>query len=303
MVQARQTQADILKLLGLGAEEADRRVPIIPITTTGDQVQDRRLLEIGGKALFTKEIDEALLDGRIDCAVHCVKDMAALSPPEFAIAAHPEREDPRDAVISPFTGRLEDLPFGARLGTASLRRQAQSLALRPDLQVQLFRGNVYTRLAKLAAGEADAIMLAYAGLKRLGMADRATGLVDPVEAPPAPGQGALAIQCRVQDQDHPALKGLHHAPSAVTVAAERGALEALEGSCRTAIGAYAQLEGGRLHLIVEGLTADGSQRWRREASISVGADLEAARREADRLGRELGEAVRRDGGDALMLGL
>ena len=303
MVQARATQADIVRLLGADPKDADEIAPITPITTTGDRIQDRRLLEIGGKALFTKEIEEALLDGRIDLAVHCVKDMAVLMPPGLAVAAYPEREDVRDAVISPFSGRIEDLPFGARLGTASLRRQAQALALRPDLQLHLLRGNVDTRLAKLEAGEADAILLAAAGLRRLGLADRITGLIDPSVCPPAPGQGALALQTRETDQDHPVLKALHHAPSALTVAAERGALEALEGSCKTAIGAHASLQGSRLFLIVEGLKADGTARWRREGAAPVGSDPQKSAKLVYQLGLELGEAVRKDGGDDLITAL
>jgi hydroxymethylbilane synthase len=300
MVQARWVQSEITRLLGLDPSEAETAAPITAITTTGDRVQDRRLLEIGGKALFTKEIEEALLDGRVDLAVHCVKDMATLTPPGLVVAANPEREDVRDAVISPFSGRIEDLPFGARLGTASLRRQAQALALRPDLQLHMLRGNVDTRLGKLEAGEADAILLAAAGLRRLGLADRISGLIDPEVCPPAPGQGALALQTRAADQDHAVFQALNHAPSAITVAAERGALEALEGSCKTAIGAYARIEGDRLRLIVEGLKADGTERWRREGEAALCADPQKAAAEVFRLGFELGEAVRKDGGEALI---
>jgi len=299
-VQARYIQAEITRLLGADPSQADVVAPIVLITTTGDRVQDRRLLEIGGKALFTKEIEEALLEGRIDCAVHCLKDMPAISPDGLVTAAHPEREDPRDALISPIATRIQDLPQGARLGTASLRRQAQALHIRPDLQVQLLRGNVDTRLAKLDEGVADAIMLAYAGLKRLGIAERASGLIDPLEAPPAPGQGCLTIQTREADVGHPVYQGLHHPQTGIAVAAERGALEALEGSCKTAVGAFAQITPGRLSLIVEGLTPDGAQRWRRSGDISLPTNDFKARDEAFRLGQELGEAVRRDGGDALI---
>lgn len=300
LVQARYIQGEIVRLLGADPALADEVAPIVPITTTGDRVQDRRLLEIGGKALFTKEIEEALLEGRIDCAVHCLKDMPALTPPGLVTAAHPEREDPRDALISHIASSIEDLPQGARLGTASLRRQAQALHIRPDLNVQLLRGNVDTRLARLDEGGADAIMLAYAGLKRLGIAERAAGLIDPIQAPPAPGQGALTIQTREADVAHPAFRGLHHVATGISVAAERGALEALEGSCKTAVGAYAQLSDGRLSLIVEALTPDGAQRWRRDGVIDLPTDEHLARDEAFRLGVALGEAVRKDGGDALL---
>jgi hydroxymethylbilane synthase len=289
----------VTRLLGADPADAERVAPVIFITTTGDRVQDRRLLEIGGKALFTKEIEEALLDNRIDLAVHCLKDMPALSPPGLGVAAYPEREDPRDAFISKVATRIEDLPHGARLGTASLRRQAQALYRRPDLSLQLLRGNVDTRLARLDEGFAEGIVLAYAGLKRLGMADRVAGLIDPVEAPPAPGQGCLTLQTRTADIDHPVIRGLHHAETALCVAAERGALEALEGSCKTAVGAYSTLSEGRLTLVVEGLAADGSQRWRREGSIAAPSATDGVIDEAARLGRALGEAVRVEGGDAL----
>lgn len=267
---------------------------LVVITTTGDRVQDRSLMAIGGKALFTKEIELALLEGRIDCAVHSLKDVPAEPTPGLVIAAIPEREDPRDAFISPLASRLEDLPQGARLGAASLRRQAQSRFRRPDLTPVLMRGNVDTRLAKLAAGEADAILLAYAGLKRLGLGDRVAGLLDPVAIPPAPGQGALAVQSRAEDADLPWLAALNHAPSALTVAAERGALEALEGSCRTAIGAHARLEGETLYLVVEALTPDGARCFRREGEAR--AELERAHA----LGLELGRAIALEGGEALL---
>jgi hydroxymethylbilane synthase len=166
--QARQMQARIAAALGARPEDADAVVPIVLITTTGDRIQDRRLLELGGKQLFTKEIEEALLDGRVDCAVHSYKDVPADPVPGLTIAATPEREDPRDALVSPLYGGFDALPEGARLGTASLRRQAQALLRRPDLKVELMRGNVDTRLAKLERGEADAGILALAGLKRPG---------------------------------------------------------------------------------------------------------------------------------------
>jgi hydroxymethylbilane synthase len=268
------------------------------ISTTGDRVQDRRLQEIGGKGLFTKEIEEALLDGRIDCAVHSMKDMPAVLPAGLCIAAVPEREDPRDAFLCRGPQRLEDLTLGARLGTASLRRQAQSLHRRPDLAVELLRGNVDTRLAKLEAGEVDAILLACAGLRRLGLGHLATSLIDPVECPPAPGQGALAIETREKDRDLPWVRALAHAPTTVTVAAERGALTALEASCRTAVGAHAWLENGAVKLVVEALSSDGRQRFRHvgEAEVSQLADPAASARD---LGLSLGYAVREAAGDAI----
>ena len=289
----------------LGADPDDAAAvraiaPLIVITTTGDRVQDRRLLEIGGKGMFTKEIEEALLEGRIDCAIHSLKDMPALVPDGLCIAAIPEREDPRDAFLSRKADRVEDLPHGAVLGTASLRRQAQMLHRRPDLNVQMLRGNVDTRLAKLGAGDADAILLAYAGLKRLGLGHLPQGLIDPIESPPAPGQGALAIETRVGDCDLAWVQAIRHAPSTVAVAAERGALMALEGSCRTAIGAHAWFEGAHLKLIVEALSTDGARRFRHagEADLTELADPEASARE---LGLSLGLAVKAEAGDAIDL--
>jgi hydroxymethylbilane synthase len=296
-------QRRIAALLGADPDDAvavDRMAPLVVITTTGDRVQDRRLLEIGGKGLFTKEIEEALIDGRIDCAVHSMKDMPALLPPGLCIAAIPEREDPRDAFLSRDAATLEDLPEGARLGTASLRRQAQSLHRRPDLVVQMLRGNVDTRLAKLAAGEADAILLAYAGLRRLGLGDQAKSLIDPREVPPAPGQGALAIETREADRDLSWLAALRCEPTTLCVAAERGALTALEGSCKTPIGAHAWLEAGSLRLIVEALSPDGALRYRRAGATEV-SQLSDPMASARDLGLSLGQAVKDEAGDSIVL--
>lgn len=300
LAQAGQMQRRIAAALGTPPEAAETVAPLVIITTTGDKVQDRRLLEIGGKGLFTKEIEEALLDGRIDCAVHSMKDMPADLPEGLCIAAVPEREDPRDAFVSLTVERLEDLPKGARLGTASLRRQAQSLHRRPDLDVQMLRGNVDTRLAKLAAGDADAILLAYAGLRRLGLANRARSLIDPADCPPAPGQGALAIETRVGDRDLPWVQALRDHATTVAVAAERGALQALEGSCKTAVGAHAWFEGSILRLVVEALSPDGARRFRHAGDADLGelADAEASARA---LGVSLGEAVKAEAGDAISI--
>jgi hydroxymethylbilane synthase len=273
-------------------------VSLAQITTSGDRIQDRTLTEIGGKGLFTKEIEEALLSGRIDCAVHSLKDMPAVSPPGLVIAAIPEREDPRDAILSPAYDTIDALPHGARLGTASLRRQTQARHRRPDLVIVPLRGNVDTRLAKLERGEADAILLAMAGLNRLGLGHLARGFIDPLVSPPAPGQGALAIQTREADADAPWLDGLKHRPTILAVAAERGALFALEGSCRTAIGAFARVEGRRLILVVEALTPDGVRCFRRQGEIDLEGDGgEAAARG---LGLRLGREVAAEGGEALL---
>ena len=297
LYQAHETQARLGRAHpSLSAPDA---VEIVTITTTGDSVQNRLLSEIGGKGLFTKEIEEALLEGRIDCAVHSMKDMPAMLPPGLCIAAIPEREDPRDAFLSRSAQTLEDLPQGAVLGTASLRRQAQSLYRRPDLDVQMLRGNVDTRLAKLAAGEADAILLAYAGLRRLGLGDRVMSLLDPQDVPPAPGQGALAIETREADRNQPWVAGLVCDTTTLCVTAERGALAALEGSCKTPVAAHAWLAGGSLRLIVEALSPDGSVKFRHagESEISQLSDPFASARD---LGLSLGQAVKDEAGDAIV---
>ena len=296
--QSGHMQLRIAAALGAPPERADEVAPLVLITTSGDRIQDRRLLEAGGKGLFVKEIEEALLEGRIDCAVHSMKDMPADLPPGLCIAAIPEREDPRDALISRNGESLDVLPQGARIGTASLRRQAQALYRRPDLRIEMLRGNVDTRMARLEAGEFDAIVLAAAGLRRLGLEDRITEFLDPIEAPPAPGQGALAIEARTGDALASWLVALHHDPTAIAVAAERGALEALEGSCRTAIGAHARLVGRRISLIVEALAPDGAERFRLEDSVILSGDNDV--REARDLGLRLGQDIRAAAGDRIV---
>jgi hydroxymethylbilane synthase len=300
LAQAAQMQRRIAAALGYSPDEAEAVAPLVHISTKGDRVQDRRLLEIAGKALFTKEIEEALIAGDVDCAIHSMKDVPVARQPGLVIAAIPEREDPRDAFISPTHGRFEALAQGARLGTASLRRQAQALHRRPDLVPVLIRGNVDTRLAKLERGEADALILALAGLNRLGLEAAASEIFDPVAAPPAPGQGALAIETRIRDAGADWIAALVDRSATLAVAAERGALEALEGSCSTAVGAYARLDGNDLLLVVEALTPDGRERFRREARITLGADAETTART---IGLDLGEQIRAEGGDRLLLAL
>jgi hydroxymethylbilane synthase len=301
LVQAGQVQRAIAEALGAGPADAERVAPITVISTTGDRVQDRRLTELGGKSMFTKEIEEALLAGRIDCAVHSLKDVPIARQPGLVLVATPEREDPRDAFLSPGFASLEALPQGARVGGASIRRQAQVQFRRPDLVFVLVRGNVDTRVRKLESGEAgaEAMIAAMAGLKRLGLEAKARYALDPIEYPPAPGQGALAVETRAGDVDAAWVKSLNHGPTALAVAAERGALEALEGSCRTAMGAYAQVEDGRLTLVVEALTADGRERIRRLGEVEL--EDEDATFGARALGLELGEQIRAEGGDRLLM--
>jgi hydroxymethylbilane synthase len=260
-------QAELTKaaLLAAHPQLTAAGVTIVPIKTTGDKVQDRTLSEIGGKGLFTKEIEEALLEGRIDLAVHSMKDMPTFLPDGLVIAAMLEREDPRDVLISPVADSIENLPQGAVVGTASLRRQAQLLALRPDLKVQPLRGNVGTRLDKLARGEAAATLLALAGLKRLGRVDAATAILSTDAFLPAVAQGAIGIEIRVNDPRIAArVAPLDHAPTTIAVTAERACLAVLDGSCRTPIAAHAEISGTALRL--RGLVAlpDGTESHRAE---------------------------------------
>lgn len=293
LTQSGMMQWAIGRALGVPYAEIETRIPLVEIVTTGDRIQDRRLLEIGGKALFTKEIEEALLDGRVDVAVHSMKDVPAEQPSGLAIAATPAREDPSDAFVSPAFAAFADLPQGARLGTASLRRQAQALALRPDLDVRMLRGNVDTRLRKAAEGEFDAILLAASGLNRLDRAEVIRQRLSLDDFLPAPGQGALALQTRLDDAAADWTRVLNHGPTALAVAAERGAMRALEGSCRTAVGAHAAPgEDGVMVLTAEVLSPDGAGRWRRMTRIE-GEGLDAARA----AGEALGAAVRADVGD------
>jgi hydroxymethylbilane synthase len=258
--------------------------------TSGDRITGR-LQEVGGKGLFTKELDEALLDGRIDCAVHSMKDLPTKLPTGIVLAAVPAREDPRDGFISLRAKTLANLPKGATVGTASLRRQAQTLHLRPDLKVELLRGRVETRLAKIESGAFDATYLALAGLKRLGLERHVAGIVEVAVMPPAPAQGALAITCRAGDGAALArLAPLDIAGHNIATAAERAFLAALDGSCRTPIAALARIEGDTLHFLGEVLTPDGKHRWRREAS---GAATMAA---GKALGAELGGEIRVEAG-------
>jgi hydroxymethylbilane synthase len=284
LAQAELTKAALLAAHpGLKAED----IEIVPIKTTGDKVQDRTLSEIGGKGLFTKEIEEALLDGRVDLAVHSMKDMPTFLPPGLIIAAMLEREDPRDALISPVADSIENLPQGAIVGTASLRRQAQVLALRPDLKVQPLRGNVGTRLDKLARGEAAATLLALAGLKRLGRVAAATAILSTEQFLPAVAQGAIGIEIRENDPRITALVApINHPPTLIAVTAERAMLAVLDGSCRTPIAGYAEISGTQLRL--RGLVAlpDGTESH--HAEDTGNATLEGAAA----LGRAVGERLK-----------
>jgi hydroxymethylbilane synthase len=243
------------------------------VRTSGDRIQDRPLAEAGGKGLFTKEIEQALLDGAIDLAVHSMKDVETFLPDGLCIAAMLPREDPRDVLLSREGARLADLPQDARVGTSSIRRQAQLLHRRPDLRILPFRGNVETRLRKLADGQADATLLAAAGLKRLGRLDAATEILEPDILLPGAGQGAIGIETRSADAaTRELLAPIDHRETSLCVTAERAMLAALDGSCCTPIGALAALDAAGGTLRLQGLVArpDGSELHRRERSADAG---------------------------------
>lgn len=269
----------------LQAQHEGIALEIVIINTTGDKVLDRRLSEVGGKGLFTKEIQEALLDGRIDVAVHSMKDVETWLPEGTALAAILEREDPRDVFISDKAASLDALAPGAVIGTSSLRRQAQILHRWPHLRVETLRGNVQTRLRKLKEGAADATLLALAGLKRLGNEAVASGIIETDVILPAVAQGAVGLEIRKGDSRvEEAVAPLNHEPTASRVTAERAMLAALDGSCHTPIAGLAELGGTELTL--DGLVAqpDGSECHRLSRS-GPAADAEA-------LGTELGRELR-----------
>jgi hydroxymethylbilane synthase len=286
----RQTALVRDRLVSLHPELAtDGALEIVTVRTSGDRVQDRLLAEIGGKGLFTKDIEQALSAGHADLAVHSLKDMETWLPEGLAIGCVLPRDDPRDALLARPATRLADLPAGARIGTASLRRRAQLLRHRPDLAVGPLRGNAGTRLEKLAAGEFDAIVLALCGLERLGQAHLVSEILPCEVMLPAVGQGALAIECRAADAAlQQLLAPLHDPKSAACVGAERAMLAALEGSCRTPIAGLATLNGGRLCLDALLLKPDGSGEVRGRQSGAIG--------DAERIGSALGSKLRRRAG-------
>ena len=291
LTQAREVRARLAAAHPALAAEA--AVEIVVIKTTGDRIQDRALAEIGGKGLFTKEIEEALLDGRIDAAVHSMKDVPTWLPDGLVVEHILPREDPRDAFFSPHGKGIAELPEGAVVGTSSLRRQAQILCARPDLRVAPLRGNVDTRLRKLADGEVDATILAVAGLRRLGEAGKITAALSVEEMLPAVAQGAIGLEIRSNDENSRALlDAICCGDSGLRVAAERALLATLEGSCRTPIAGLAELSADRETLRLRALVAmpDGSIVHRAERTGSA-ADPET-------LGRSLGEDLKAAGGKA-----
>jgi hydroxymethylbilane synthase len=252
-------------------------IELLGLTTQGDRIIDRPLAAIGGKGLFVKELEVAISEGRADLAVHSLKDMPMDLPDEFTLAAVVAREDPRDALVSNRYATLQALPSGAIVGTSSLRREAQLRERYPTLKVESLRGNVNTRLRKLDAGQYDAMILAAAGLKRLGFADRIRALLEPDESLPAPGQGALALECRADRNDViAALAALSDLGTVVATTAERAFSRALSGSCTTPLAAYAQWEEGRLWIRGYVARRDGSEsiRGEREAEVADVAEAE-----------------------------
>jgi len=268
----------------LEKRHAGLEVVLEKIKTTGDKITDVPLAMVGGKGLFVKEIEEALLDGRVQLAVHSMKDVPTVFPRGLSLRCITEREDPRDALFSRSGAGLMDLPEGAKIGTSSLRRQAQIRALRPDFELAHLRGNLDTRLKKLDEGLYDAIILAGAGVKRLGWADRITELLDPKTCLPAIGQGALGIETRTDDEKTNALVDFFdHADTSAAVRAERALLKRLEGGCQVPIAAYGTLDGDRLTLTGLVASVDGDR--------VVKDSVSGAREGAEALGVELAERL------------
>lgn len=280
LAQAQLTQRLLAEAHGVAPELIEIRV----ITTSGDRLTDRPLSEAGGKGLFSREIEAALAAGEVDLGVHSSKDLASWLPDGLVLAAFLEREDVRDAFVSLNSASVAALPQGAKLGSSSIRRAAQMLRVRPDLEVVQFRGNVDTRLQKLEAGIADATLLAVAGLNRLGKQDKITAYLDPLEFLPAPAQGAIGIEIRESDTRTAELVSvLNHAPTATTIAAERALLTTLDGSCRTPIGAFTELNGVSCRLTAEILSPDGREFYR--------GSVEGAAADAAKLGTQLGATL------------
>ena len=291
LFQARLVRRLLAEAHGLPEEGEGSPFEIVTITTSGDRIQDRALIEAGGKGLFTKEIEDALASGEIDCAVHSMKDMPTELPPGMEITAVLPREDVRDAWISPRADTIEDLPQGARIGTASLRRQAQVLARRPDLEVVVFRGNVETRLRKLDEGLVDGTLLAAAGLKRLGRLDAATRLLPVDEMLPAVAQGAIGIEVLSQEAEIRAfVVPLNDEATDKAITAERAFLRVLDGSCRMPIAALAEHgPDGALTLSGKVLSPDGKKIYEIRQTGSADAP--------DNLGRAAGQDLRAKAGE------
>ena len=283
--QAEYIQKELARL------HAGLAVELLPMSTKGDEILDRSLDKVGGKGLFVKELENAMTDGRADLAVHSMKDVPAELPPGFVLAAIGAREDPRDALVSNRFATLAEMPRGAVLGTSSLRRAAQVRERHPGLEVALLRGNVETRVAKLDRGEYDAIVLAVAGLVRLGLGPRIRSRLSLDESVPAPGQGALGIECLAARNDvQRILAPLADATTALCVRAERAVSRALGGSCSLPLGAYAEMRGGKIELTALVASQDGRQVLRTRAT---GSDPEE-------VGAQAARSLRDQGADAVL---
>jgi hydroxymethylbilane synthase len=263
---------------------------VVAVTTVADKVLDRPLAEIGGKGLFTKELEQALLERRVDIAVHSMKDVETWLPDGLTIACILPRDDPRDAFLSHRADNLAQLPPGSRVGTSSLRRSAQVLMQRPDLRIVPLRGNANTRIRKLADGECDATLLALAGLQRIGLADQAKDIISTDVMLPAVAQGALGIECRAADAEVRALLAPLASPlTTACISAERAFLAALDGTCRTPVAALATIQNDRLRLRAMLFTPDGKRHWEAKREGAVG--------DAVAIGDDAGRAVRAEAGD------
>ncbi|QIL85550.1 hydroxymethylbilane synthase [Vibrio sp. HDW18] len=269
------------------------QVELVTMVTRGDVILDTPLAKVGGKGLFVKELEIAMLEGRADLAVHSMKDVPVDFPPGLGLVTICEREDPRDALVSNHYASLDDLPIGGMVGTCSLRRQSQLKAARPDLVIKELRGNVGTRLNKLDAGEYDAIILAAAGLKRLQLASRIRSFIEPEQSLPAVGQGAVGIECRLDDQRVRALLApLNHRDSADRVLAERAMNLTLQGGCQVPIGSYALLDGDQIWLRALVGEPDGSQ--------IVRGEIRGPRSDAEQLGITLAEQLLSQGAQEIL---
>jgi len=271
----------------------DMSVSLTKIKTTGDKILDVPLAQVGGKGLFVKEIEEAMLANEIDIAVHSMKDVPTMFPDGLHLACITKREDARDALLTRNNTKFKDLPQGATIGTSSLRRQAQLMSIRPDFKIQQLRGNVDTRLRKLKEGEFDAIILAAAGVKRLGLAANVSEYIDPQISLPAIGQGALGIECRVDDRElNDLVAFFNHQDTRTCVTGERALLRRLEGGCQVPIACYGQMMNGKLHLVGLVASVDGKR------IIKDMIEGEAAK--AEKLGVSLAEMLLKRGADVIL---
>jgi len=268
-------------------------IEIVKIKTKGDKILDVALAKVGGKGLFVKELEDALLDGKVDFAVHSMKDVPVELPSGLHIAAITKREDPRDVFISKNYNSLHELPSGSKVGTSSLRRQCQLLALRPDLKVEVLRGNVETRIKKMQDGIFDAVILAYAGVKRLGLLEYVKEVIPETLSLPAIGQGALGIECRVDDKEtNELLKSINHEETSYCIRAERAFLRVLQGGCQVPIGAFAKIDNRKL--IIKGLV--GSLNGDKIIAETISGDI----KDCEALGEELANIILKKGGKEIL---